>query len=270
MLSDSALIQGEFTAYFRLIWLFVLLVFLFAAALCYLWLAIRRAKARETQRTAFSRALVSAQEEERARISRELHDTVAQDLRWLALRTGSIKRAGDQAGRENLCDEIAGAQSALIGRVRSLCNELLPPDFGIHPLGDHLRRLCHDFAGRAGIDCRAGIPASSSLDTLNQETRLHIFRIVQEALTNIEKHAESPTAILIVREGEDARYFIVSDEGKGFSPPPEAGPAYNPGLGIRGMRERAAIIGAELTIDSEKGHGTTLTLKLPREKAAHT
>jgi signal transduction histidine kinase len=266
---DSALIQGEFTAYFRLIWLFALLVFLFAAALCCLWLVIRRAKEREIQSTAFSRALVSALEEERARISRELHDTVAQDLRMLILRTGSIKRAWDQVRREDICDEIAGTMSALIGKVRSLCDGLLPPDFGIQPFGDHLHRLCHDFEKRAGIACRVSVPESFTLNNLNMETRLHIFRILQEALTNIGKHASSPTVILTVREGEDAMYFIVSDEGKGFSHPGN-GSANSPGLGIRGMRERAAIIGAKLTIDSETGHGTTVTLKFPVEKAAQT
>jgi signal transduction histidine kinase len=210
-----------------------------------------------------------AQEDERARVSRELHDTIAQDLRWLALGMDKIGGCAEAGEREKLCTEAAAAHSALMRKVRDTCNFLVPPDFRFQGLGDALRRLCLDYGKRTGIDCRIDIAENLKLGALGEEKQLQMFRIVQEALTNVEKHSGAREAIVILRSGPDGTVSVgISDDGRGFRPPgakdlqtlAEEGAVH---LGIRGMNERAAILGGRLLIKSEPGEGTLICLELP-------
>jgi signal transduction histidine kinase len=158
--------------------------------------------------------------------------------------------------------------------VRSICEGLGPQDFRFQGLADALRRLCYDFGGKTGIDCRVDIAENLPLDSLNNEMQLQVFRIVQEALTNVEKHAEATEVVVVLRmitADKGALFVSVSDDGKGFSVPgknsritePQAGKLGIAHFGIRGMYERAAILGGVLTIESEKNEGTLVCLKVP-------
>jgi signal transduction histidine kinase len=289
-------------AYFEL---FLVFAFFIAAMVITLWFlhrALKRSLERERAGSVFSRALVLAQEVERFRIAGELHDTIAQDLRGLALMTRKIGRTGDPAGREALCRDVAAAQEKLIVRVRNICDGLLPPDFRFQGLPDALRRLCYDFGERTGIDCRIDVAENLQLEPMGEDMQLQVFRIVQEALNNAEKHAGATEAVVVLRNsGGNAGsaagkarslLVVVSDDGRGFpekfaAPGPgragllrrwkagstQANPAYvkfdappegAPGhLGIRGMYERCAILGGVLTIESEAGEGTTVCLEAP-------
>jgi len=254
-------------AYYRLLIVFLAFIILSAAAVVILSKTLMRSINREAQGAGFSHAFLLAQEAERERISRELHDTIAQDLRCLSLGMEKISRTADGAEREKLCEEAAAAQSALIRRVRDICDNLVPPDFRFQDMGDAIRRLCMDFSKRTGIDCRAEIIEGSRLAFLNQEQQLQVFRIVQEALNNIEKHADASEAIVIMR-GTEGEYIGISDDGKGFDPSRENSPfrlsAAEPArLGIWSMGKRAEILGGKLTITSEPGEGTLVRLELP-------
>ena len=257
------------------LWLFSVfigfVVFMFGS-FYYLWQELAHSLRREAEHSVFSRVFLLAQEEERARISRELHDTIAQDLRYLALGMEKISRADDVAQREKLCHEAATLQSTLIHRVRGICDNLVPPDFRIAGLKDAVRRLCLDFGKRTGIDCRAEIKDNVQQDSLNEEKQLQIFRIVQEALNNVEKHAHAKEAIAVLRCGPGGELFVgISDDGKGFTPPgEEAGrvEAHHAGtMGIRGMKRRAELLGGSLEIKSEAGEGTLVCLRLPAKEA---
>ena len=255
-------------SYFRLLMVFLVFIVLIAAAVWFLYRALTRSLRREAEGSAFSQAVLLAQEEERARLSRELHDTIAQDLRYLSLGMEKIGRTEDALEREKLCGEAAASQSGLIRRVRDICDYLVPPDFRFQGLPDALRQLCFDFGKRTGIDCRIDIKENVSLDFLNGEKQLQAYRIVQEALINIEKHAEATEAIVIMRSDPQGLYIGVSDDGKGFEPLPgnalyQRQDRTAPHLGIRGMNERAAILGGSLTIKSESGEGTLVCLELP-------
>jgi two-component system nitrate/nitrite sensor histidine kinase NarX len=114
------------------------------------------------------------------------------------------------------------------------------------------------------------------LDLLDEEKQLQVYRIVQEALTNIKKHAEAGEAVVVMRMNNGGGYISVSDDGKGFSPDSPAGKRFrdNGGagkrtevhLGIRGMYERAAILGGNLSIESNgPGEGVTVQLIIPLE-----
>jgi signal transduction histidine kinase len=148
--------------------------------------------------------------------------------------------------------------------VRDICDYLVPPDFRFQGLPDALRRLCLDFGKRTGIDCRIKIKENAGIGFLNEEKQLQIFRIVQEALTNVEKHAEAAVAIVMLRVSPNGDIYVgVSDDGKGFNAGEEH--AESPSkrrMGIRGMKERAALLGGTFSITSERGEGTFVRLKI--------
>jgi len=182
----------------------------------------------------------------------------------------------DAEEREKLCIEAAASHSALIRKVRDICDFLVPPDFRFQGLTEALQRFCLDYGKRTGIDCRINIAENLKPGSLSEEKQLQIFRIVQEALTNVEKHACATEAIVIMRSGSDNDLFVgISDDGKGFLPPAvnDLQPPTGDGaahLGIRGMNERAAMLGGRLLIKSERGEGTLVCLEIPQNKEQRT
>ncbi|WP_232616728.1 sensor histidine kinase [Treponema primitia] len=275
---DGELADSINGAYLHLFLIFTFLMAVTTLAVWLLYQALGHARKREQQGEVFSREMMLALEQERSRIARELHDTVAQDLHYLALRMGKIARVSDAGERNAICAEVAAMQKGLIRQVRSICDTLVPPDFIFQGLPDALRRLCYDYGKRTGIDCRIDIQDTLYLGPMTEEMQLQCFRIVQEALANIEKHAEASEAIVVVRsmpvqkaeEGGAGVFISISDDGKGFDPP-----VYRPGAGgfsagsasahwgIRGMYERAAILRGRLGIESEKGEGTMVKMEIP-------
>ncbi|WP_461252074.1 sensor histidine kinase [Treponema sp. R8-4-B8] len=257
---DTEIERFPGVAYFRLSLVFVLFVTLAAVAAFIMKKTLARSLDREAENSAFSQAILIAQEEERGRISRELHDTVAQDLRYLSLRMDKIGRMKEDDEREKLCIETAETQSGLISRLHEICNALVPPDFRILGLADAVQQLCFNFKKRAEIDCRAEITEGVNLDFLNLEKQLQIYRIVQEALTNVEKHAQASEAVVVIRSNQQKMYIGISDDGKGFD---AQGDNSHGRLGISGMKKRAAILGGSLTINSISGEGTLVCLEFP-------
>ena len=231
----------EFDAYFRLLWLFAFIMFCLMALLCYLYLSMRRAGEREAQSRTFSWLLVAAQEEERRRISCELHDTVLPEIRRLR-------------------------QEMLADRIREICFDLMPPDFTRLSLRDSLTGLCLAFAKRTGIECVPALEEGLDFNGKSPEEQLHLYRMAQEALTNIEKHAGASRVVLVARRhkppgsGAPGILICVSDDGRGFREGDEESGA---GLGLRSMRERAAILGARLDFISESGNGLMVRIEIP-------
>ncbi|MDR2501270.1 MAG: sensor histidine kinase, partial [Treponema sp.] len=228
-----------------------------------------RAQSREWQSRSFSREAALIQEQERSRIARELHDSVAQDLWRLSLHAGGIERAGSEDERRRLCAELETGHRALLEQVRSICDGLFPPDFRHQGLALALRRLCHDFERRSGIECRISAREDLRLEPLDPQLQIQCFRLVQEALANIEKHSGSPEAVVVTRNGNSGGIPVllicVSDSGRGFAIRDGDGGRFaaEGHFGIRNMYERAAIVGGKLTIDSEPGEGATVSLEVP-------
>jgi signal transduction histidine kinase len=216
-----------------------------------------------------------AQDEERGRISRELHDTVIQDMRCLLLETEKLNNSG----------KTVPMMTGLIRKTQDICKDLIPPDFRFSELPDAIRQLCFDFGERTNIDCRMEIDGSIKLGFLTMEKRLQVFRIVQEALTNIEKHAQAKEAIVTMRVheakassiGQNANqrfgtvYIGIDDDGKGFKSPLDSNGQIISGaaapdkshIGIISMKERAAILGGILKIITEPGEGALICLEFP-------
>ena len=260
MARDTEIERFAVGAYIRL--LVILIVFIIFSIVLILSLNedLKLSLRREEETAGYSRAVLLAQEDERARLSRELHDTVIQDLRYLSLESGRIGRTSDPQERAKLCAHAASMQTELMAKLRNICEYLIPPDFRFQSLGDALRSLCLYFSKRAGIEFRMIMDADDLITAKpGKEEQLQIFRIIQEALSNIEKHACASEAIVALREDEAGGIFIsVTDDGKGFNSDSKQAQ-----LGIRGMNERAALLGGSLKIISEPGQGTTVRLSLP-------
>jgi signal transduction histidine kinase len=255
------------SSYFNLLVTLIVFIAIIALLIQFLFFSLTRSLKREAEGTFFSHAYMIAQDEERSRISRELHDTIIQDMRYLLLETEKIGNTDEKNEREKLSGKTVPMMAGLIRKTRDMCNNLIPPDFRFSELPDALRQLCFELRKKTGIDCRAEIDGDIKLEFLTMEKRLQVYRIVQEALANIEKHAQAKEAIVTMRSGQNGLVCVgIGDDGKGFkSPLDEKGQIVSgidkTHIGIISMKERAAILGGSLKIKSEPGEGALICLE---------
>jgi len=256
-------------AYAILLLALVFFVALSAVSILFLKKELKRSQGREKDGTIFSHTYMLAQDEERSRISRELHDAVIQDMRYLLLETEKIANTHEQSERETFSARAVPMMANLMRKTRDICNGLIPPDFRFSELPDALRQLCLGFSEKTGIDCRAEIDGDIRLEHFAMEKRLQVFRIVQEALANIEKHSQAKEAIVTMRHGQNGMVYIgISDDGKGFHSPLDSEGQIKTAIdtsniGIISMKERAVILGGRLRIESETGEGALICLEIP-------
>jgi PAS domain S-box-containing protein len=212
--------------------------------------------------------LMLAQDEERRRISRELHDSAGQHLAALGM---GLARIEDDAKRDpaRLSKSIKDAQDL----IQDLTREIRTTSYLLHPalldesgLSSALRWYIDGLAERSGLNIDLNIP--DDLGRLAPEVELAIFRLVQECLTNIHRHSESKTAVIRIAREADKIYAEVQDHGKGISQERLAEvQSRGAGVGIRGMRERVRQSHGELTVDSN-ALGTKITAIFPAEAPA--
>lgn len=205
----------------------------------------------------FSRHTVQLQEQERRRVARELHDGVSQTLSAASSRL-HLALGGPpwSAGQTHLEKALQYLDEAIV-EIRRICRDLRPTvldDLGLVPA---LRSLARAFEERTGIAVRVDADADA-VTGLGREAEGSLFRIVQEALANVERHAGARCVQLVVRSGVEGLRVSVRDDGRGFAAPVAGG-----GMGLRNMRERAVLMGARLEIESGPGRGTCIALQLP-------
>ena len=206
-------------------------------------------EARATQLEQLTRLLLSAQEDERRRIARELHDEAGQVLT-------AVKIELDLEGRREAGEMVGRA----LAQVRDLSNLLRPAvldDLGLLPA---LRGLCDDFTRRTRID--ATLEADEAPAPFGPDVEVVIYRVVQEALTNVARHAAASSARVRLEVGEGRARLVVEDDGRG--PDREL----TPHLGLLGMRERVTALGGSLTLGGEPGAGFRLEALIPCGEAA--
>jgi len=246
----------------QMTWHFVAIITILMLFVCYLFLAMRKALEREKLSLAISSQTIEGMEAERRRISRELHDTVVQDMRRISGELDSLIGITDSGERERLYADIARRQSEIADRLRGICNNLVPPDLGLQGLSDALGRLCIDFTKRSGIECRFQMAEDVRLDFFGRDKLLLVFRIAQEALTNVEKHSAASEALVKIHSEADGGFSLyVCDNGVGFKVKPAEAR-----LGIPGMKERAALLGGSLSISKAGKEGAVVHLRLPPPK----
>jgi len=209
--------------------------------------------------------ITKAQEEERKRIARELHDDVSPFLLLLIQRLDTIITSNrpkqSQALREKL--EILRSQAVeALEQLRRCAQDLRPRILDDLGLAAALEWMAEDTEENSGI--KAHVEVIGNEGSLPAEVQLLLFRIAQEALSNIRRHAEASTAIVKLEFGEDSITLTVSDNGKGFELPQRIEDLASVGkLGIMGMSERARLLSGTLEIKSELGKGTQVVAKLP-------
>ena len=219
----------------------------------------RKKREAERARTELLTRLVFAQEDERRRIARDMHDEFGEQLTALALRIGLLKKAS--ADRPDLAAQIDALEAIarrLDHEVDQLVWELRPTALDDLGLRAALTNYVQDWSERVSIP--ATFHTSGLLDErLAPEVETTLYRIAQEALNNSAKYSRAQRVEVILERRADCVLLIVEDDGVGF----EAGDeALKPGFGLQGMRERAGLIGASLEIESAPGQGTTVLLRL--------
>lgn len=205
----------------------------------------------ETERTTASASALAAQENERQRIARELHDEIGQSL-TVALLT--LKRAVDRAP-ETIRQELEDTQEtvrASLDEVRGIARRLRPDALDDLGLQSALNALCTEFTAATDISV---VRHLAPLARLRPDVELVCYRVAQEGLTNIARHARATKAWLDVGVGAGQLVLRVADDG--------VGGVEHEGAGIGGMRERALLVGATLTIESPQGDGTEIRLVVP-------
>jgi PAS domain S-box-containing protein len=222
-----------------------------------------RKQAEESLRV-LSSQLLHLQDQERRRIARELHDSAGQILAALSMNLDLLE-AGDQTLTPEtikIVDESLRLVQELSTELRTISHLLHPPLLDEVGLASGLRSYLEGFTERSKIRVDLELPAD--LGRLPQDLETAVFRVVQECLTNIHRHAQSSTARVCITRSDSQMSVEVQDRGKGI--PPEKRRAMEsggtPGVGIRGMRERLRQLGGILQIESN-GHGTTVIARLP-------
>jgi signal transduction histidine kinase len=215
---------------------------------------VAAARAREKAAEEGLRRAIAAQEAERARIARELHDETGQVLTALAVQLRALEGHVDDAGRSQLTDLRAQVKSASTG-LRSLATELRPSGLREHGLAAAIAR----HADR--VYEISGIRVDSALDALppdlTEELQIAVFRVVQEALTNVARHSGAGRASVLATCRDSHLRVVVEDDGAGFDPTLPTGR-----LGIAGMHERMELLGGELRIESSPGSGAAVVIDL--------
>ena len=221
----------------------------------------RRRRASESALKALSGHLLSAQEEERARIARELHDGFNQQIALLGISLSSVKRQ-IPPGNPGLVAELTKQQEQIVGlaeEIRQLSHELHPSILKISGIDRALQHFCDEFGKTEGIDI--DFRSDVTPDRVSPETALCLYRIAQESLRNIMKYADTNSArVSLIQEGAGCTLSVV-DRGRGFTP----GDTRNGGIGLISMQERARALQGTLTIWSKPGQGTVVTARIPLE-----
>jgi PAS domain S-box-containing protein len=214
----------------------------------------------ERARTELLTRLVFAQEDERRRIAREMHDQFGEQLTTLARRIDGLKAFADgQPGLMSLIASLEVVSRQIDRDVNHLVWQLRPTALDDLGLRAALANYIKDWSQRVRVP--AELHSSGLLDDrLPSETETTLYRITQEALTNVARHSRATSVGVILERRGDQVILIVEDNGVGFDP----GRTHSerPGFGLLGMKERAALVGATLQIESQPGKGTTVLLRM--------
>ena len=223
---------------------------------------VEQLRASNERQRDLARRLLSAQEVERRRLARELHDDLTQRLAVMAIEIGKLEQ------QSNLSDPVLGLLQRtraelvkLSEDVHSLSRQLHPSILDDLGLVDALRSECAQFHKREGITVR--YQTDNAPADLSRDTALCLYRIAQEALRNVARHSKSRLVEVSLMGTAEEVLLTVSDGGQGFDPDGERS---HPGLGLASMQERASLIGAELSIQSHAGQGTTISVLVPRRE----
>lgn len=221
----------------------------------------------------YSRFMIDGIETERSRISKEIHDTVLQDIKALSFKYELIDSA-DVQNNESLKDELISQTNSCISQLRAICNNLTPIELSgnnkdINGFILAIHNLIDQFTAKSGIECILKMQDKLDISSLSMKQTINIFRIIQEALNNIEKHAKASIVSIIItiiqNNNQKMLKVYITDNGIGFNSEKllkETALQYGH-FGISNMRNRAKDINASFSISSEINSGTEIKLEVP-------
>jgi PAS domain S-box-containing protein len=217
-----------------------------------------------------SRQILVAQEEERKRISRELHDEIGQILTGISLHLAVLAQQ-DEVDVEDLKKKIVRTQRLVVQSlniVHEFAGQLRPAvldDLGLIPA---LRSYMRDYAKRTGLAIRFTGFTRGKTEKLDSTKRTVLYRVAQEALTNVAKHAQASVVNVAIRKRRGVICLEVKDDGKSFPVQGVLAPGKKKHLGLLGMRERVEMVGGRFTVESAPGQGTTIRAEIPFAEGA--
>jgi len=217
-----------------------------------------------------SELILHAQEDERKRISRDLHDEVSQALVAVSLSLETLNQSAT-ADTESFKTKVADTRRLVlqtIDTVHRFARELRPAmldELGLLPT---LSTYLKDFANRTGL--HVDFHADAGAEDLDGDRKTVVFRIAQESLTNIAKHAQASRVKFSLRKIKDTICVAIADDGKSFNQDSMESARKKKRLGLLGMRERAGLVGGNFTIEARPGQGTTVRVMIPLQAANAT
>lgn len=226
-------------------------------------LLLEQSRQMQGQLRQLSHQTLQAQEEERKRISRELHDVIAQTLTGINLRLTALKTAG-LTDRPHLPAEIARTQRLVeksVQIVHQFARTLRPnalDDLGLIPA---LNSFVEDFAKQARL--RVRLKVFAGVEQLSGPKRTVLYRVAQEALTNVARHARATQVKIGIEKGTNEVHLRIKDNGKSFAVQRTLDAKKNRRLGLLGMRERVEMVGGRFSVESAPGQGTTIQVQIP-------
>ncbi len=209
------------------------------------------AKRKQKMQKSFTQDILKTQEYERARIASELHDSVGQKL--LMIKNSLVSKETEDKDEIDLVGET-------IKEVREMSHNLHPFQFEKLGLITSLKNMVETFQKNSNVFYSEDIEVPDGL--IAKEKEIYVFRMLQEAMTNVEKHANATACNLSSNEDKNYLTFTLKDNGKGFKEVPNS---LDEGLGMKTLKERAQFIGADLKIDSKPEKGTIITIKIPKK-----
>lgn len=220
-----------------------------------------RLQARTQELERLSRRMVQQHEEERRRLSLELHDETAQAFAAVKMQLGVVRERVEPALGELLARALELVDEGM-GGIRNVTNDLRPSlldDLGLVPA---LRSLVADFSERRGV--RATLESPDHVPPLSEEAEVALYRALQEALSNVARHAAGAPVNAVLAADDTAVHLSITDAGPGFAGEHAlAGFESNGRLGLAGMRERIAALGGELLVRSAPGSGVSIDIRIP-------
>lgn len=250
--------------------LLVLVLFIFSTI--FLTFTYNNAKQRAKRQKDFNNKIIQVQEEERERLSRELHDTVTQDIRTSLLYVRNLKEKGcTQTEEKELIEKIENLETQSLINIRNIIQNLTPPEIETCHLQNLLAEYCNNISQMTKVKCSFYAEKEILFEKFNSFQKLNIFRIIQESITNAIKHADATEINIIVRkesENSSNLIFFISDDGHGFAENSHSNQGdditnQSTHLGLQGMKTRAQLLNAKLDIFSDEDCGTEIRIVVP-------
>lgn len=204
--------------------------------------------------------LLTAQEEERARFARDLHDQLGQLLTVLRMKLDNFKSSVNGGEERSRIEELEGIAREVDEGIDFLAWEMRPAALDHMGLVAALERFVKQWSHYSGIDGEL-IGSTIRKARFAPDVEINLYRLAQEALNNIQKHSKATKVEVMVERRDDSLVLVIEDNGKGFNP--NSRTAGKKGQGLTGMRERAQLIGARMEIESARGKGTTIFVSVP-------